>query len=141
MMFSQHTHCGMPDRPTTTAVLHFMADWQETQSDGIRPGSTLVIHYDPQRLPSCRAKYLGLDAWGITAHVRFFPGGECYSGSIVTFDTASQANQSVPFQVAVPDEAVKVAIWFHNSDRSGCNAWDSRFGQNYWFYIFPENIA
>ncbi len=42
-----------------------------------------------------------------------------------------------PFETAVPDDATRAEIWFHNfyQTSSHCDAWDSRFGSNYWFDI------
>jgi hypothetical protein len=44
---------------------------------------------------------------------------------------------SSPFETAVPDDATKAEAWFHNFYQTDtrCDAWDSRFGANYWFDI------
>jgi len=43
--------------------------------------------------------------------------------------------QPIPWEVSVPFDAAQVELWFHNFFQmsSRCDAWDSRFGQNYWF--------
>jgi hypothetical protein len=42
-------------------------------------------------------------------------------------------------EVVVPMGATQVELWFRNSYQasSRCEAWDSRFGQNYWFNVTP----
>jgi Family of unknown function (DUF6209) len=39
------------------------------------------------------------------------------------------APASQPWEVAVPNDAQKIEIWFNNTDQTGCTAWDSRYGQ------------
>ena len=41
----------------------------------------------------------------------------------------------------VPADAESVQIWFVNSDRAGCVAWDSNFGENYSFPVVPSSEA
>ena len=42
-----------------------------------------------------------------------------------------------PFEVTVPSDATKVEMWFHNYTTlgHGCEAWDSRYCQNYWYSV------
>jgi hypothetical protein len=39
------------------------------------------------------------------------------------------------YEIAVPSDARQIEIWFHNFLEIGgrCDAWDSRFGENYSF--------
>src|SRR5207249_5717950 len=80
----------------------------------------------------------------IVAHIRFHPRGEIVSGSVVSPIRDSENPPGVvighvpmPFEAAVPSDATLVEIWFHNfyQTSSRCDAWDSRFGENYWFEV------
>jgi len=44
---------------------------------------------------------------------------------------------SVPLVLQVPSDATQAEIWFQNYSQtsSRCDAWDSRFGTNYWFDV------
>jgi hypothetical protein len=107
------------------ATLRFLSDWT-LQSDGdLRGGEPLRIEYDPSRLPSCRASYRGQDAWSIAGYVRFHPGTGVESVGL----KAGSA------EVDVPAGAKSVELWFNNTDNTGCVAWDSRYGQNYWLDV------
>ena len=50
--------------------------------------------------------------------------------------------QLVPksYEVQVPMAARQVEVWFRNfyAVSSRCEAWDSRYGQNYWFDVVDK---
>lgn len=103
-------------------TVRFLSDWTQEQTGRIQPGEPLKIEYDVARLPGCRASRYGQPAWSIAAYLRFHPGGQEQSKSIA----------AGAIEVNVPDDAAQVELWFLNSDNTGCTAWDSRYGQNYW---------
>jgi hypothetical protein len=107
------------------ATLRFVSDWTHDQIGDIRPGEPLRIEYDPARLSRCRADRYGQRAWNIAAFLRFHPGGQEESGGLVPG----------PLEVSVPTDAAQVELWFKNTDHTGCVAWDSRYGQNYWLNV------
>ena len=102
-------------------TLRFLAGWTEEQTGDIRAGDPLQIEYDAARLPGCRSERYGRPAWSIAAYLRFHPDGQVQSGGVVD-----------PLQVDVPAGSSRVEMWFKNTDQTGCVAWDSRYGQNYW---------
>jgi Family of unknown function (DUF6209) len=110
------------------ATIRFLSDWSQEQDGDIRAGEPLQIQYDADRLPVCRSSRYGQPAWSIVAFLRFHPGGHEQSGSVA----------SGPLTVNVPDDATNIEVWFLNSDQTGCIAWDSRYGQNYWFDVVSE---
>jgi hypothetical protein len=114
--------------------LKFLSDWTQEQSGNIRPGESLSIEYAIERLPGCRASRYGRDAWSITAGMRFHPTGQEESGA-VTAREQSGAVVAAPLTVEVPIDATRIELWFQNTDNTGCVAWDSRYGQNYWFDV------
>jgi hypothetical protein len=107
--------------------LKFLPDWSHQQDGYIRPGEPLSIEYASERLPRCRARRYGQDAWSIVAYMRFHPGGEEVQGQVVPGSLT----------VDVPPGATRIELWFSNTDHTGCAAWDSRYGQNYWFDVIP----
>ncbi|MGK3987761.1 DUF6209 family protein [Sorangium sp. So ce136] len=128
----------------TTAVLQFFPDWVHAQQGQIERGGRLRIDYAMARQPRCFTTWRGAKIGEITAAVRFHPRGEIVQGSVVEEQRAPGnppgavvAHTSAPLEVSVPDDATRVEMWFHGyhqtSDR--CDAWDSRFGGNYWFDV------
>jgi hypothetical protein len=53
--------------------------------------------------------------------------------------TPTGAAVSQPLQIKIPATATAVDIWFHNYNGAGssCQAWDSNFGFNYRYEIWP----
>lgn len=126
----------------TSATVQFLGDWRQAQSGAIERGGRLKVEYDMRQLPHCFTQRRGAEFGDITAYVRFHPRGEIVSGSVVAplHDRENPpwmviGHKPTPFETAVPDDATRAEIWFHNfSEISGrCDAWDSRFGDNYWF--------
>ncbi|MDI3466302.1 MAG: hypothetical protein OJF50_005123 [Nitrospira sp.] len=126
------------------ATIQFLNDWQQAKNGSIERNGRLKIEYDLQRLPHCFTKRHGAEFGEITAYVRFHPRGEVVSGSVVApvHDRENPpwmiiGHKPIPFEAAVPDDATQAEVWFHNfSEVSGrCDAWDSRFGENYWFEV------
>ncbi|MGH3897035.1 MAG: DUF6209 family protein [Pseudonocardiaceae bacterium] len=116
--------------------IKFLPDWSHEQNGDIRPGGSLSIEYSSERLPRCRARRYGQDAWSIIAGMRFHPNGQEQSGA-VTAREQSGAVVAASLTVEVPIDATKIELWFQNTDNTGCVAWDSRYGQNYWFDVVP----
>ncbi|MEA2230214.1 MAG: hypothetical protein QOD83_30 [Solirubrobacteraceae bacterium] len=107
------------------STLRFLSDWTLQRDGELRGGEPLRIEYDPARLPECRASYRGQDAWSIAGYVRFHP----------SMELESVALKSGSAEVDVPQDARRVELWFNNTDNTGCVAWDSRYGQNYWLDV------
>ena len=122
------------------AILRFVAGWNENLEGEIRAGETLVIEYDPERLAQCHTTWRGADIWNITVHIRFHPSNRSYEESVlepVMEGGMTIAHRPKPVQITVPGDARQLELWFHTSYQlsSSCEAWDSRFGKNYWFTV------
>ena len=127
------------------AVLRFQGDEDPTQDGVIRQHGRLRIEYDPKRLTGGRLYDHGAEIWNIRGFIHCHPGGEVISGELLE-PVRSSANDSpvishvpVPFELTVPGNALHIEVWFHSfalghGGRTG-EAWDSRFGQNYWFEV------
>jgi hypothetical protein len=107
------------------STLRFLSDWTLQRDGEQHAGEPLRIEYDPARLPTCRARYRGQDAWSIAGFVRFHPSMEVKSVGL----------KAGSVEVEVPPDASRVELWFNNTDNTGCVAWDSRYGQNYWLDV------
>ena len=107
------------------ATLRFLSDWALQRDGELRGGEPLRIEYEPSRLAVCRASYRGQDAWSIAGYVRFHP----------SMQLESVALKSGSAEVDVPQGAKRVELWFKNTDNTGCVAWDSCYGQNYWLDV------
>ncbi len=134
--------------PAPRAAVGFLAGWTEVQHGAIVQGGTLRLEYDPARLAECRASYTFAPAWDIEAQGRFLPGGQTFSGSVVAFattETGLRLDRPSPgaLEVEVPRDATAVEVWFRNwsAMSSPCEAWDSRFGDNYRFEVLPRGPA
>jgi hypothetical protein len=117
------------DAGATAPQLVFDGSWGYHGVNARTPGSLGTIVYDTSRLPNCRATTDGVQAWAISAFVSVDGG----------------AAISYPFPAGVQGAAVQVpieipygsnmALWFEATDDSGCEQWDSNYGQNYAFSI------
>jgi len=131
-----------PAGPRPRSTVRFLAGWSEEQRGAIVGGGLLRIEYDPARLPDCRASYTFAPAWDVEAEGRFLPGGETFSGSVVSFastGTGLRVDDPSPgaMEVDVPRGATSVELWFRNWSGMSypCETWDSNFGQNYRFDV------
>ncbi|HEX8952077.1 MAG TPA: DUF6209 family protein, partial [Polyangia bacterium] len=125
------------DTTTPPATLTFAADWSVAQSAPVISGGKATLHYDPARLPNCRATYQGFPAWGITAYWAV-DGGQAFSAPVTQF----QGGQVVPIDAtfAVPPGS-DLAVWFFASDEYGCTQWDSSYGRNFHFALAADAPA
>ncbi len=129
----------------TTAVLQFSPGWVHAQQGQIERGGRLRIDYDMTRLSCCFTPWRGAELGDIVAYIRFHPRGEIVQGSVVEEVRAQAdgprgpvvAHRSAPLELSVPDDATQAEMWFHNFSQTSrrCDAWDSRFGDNYWFDV------
>jgi hypothetical protein len=116
---------------TRGAVLSFEADWSESQSEPLRAGDEIVIHYDPARLAQCATTRNGNAAWLVTAHYRV-DGGPIKALAVTTGrDGALQPSDP---SLIVP-RGRELVMWFQATSVHGCNAYDSNLGANYTYSI------
>src|SRR5712692_7686159 len=125
---------------SSNAVLRFLPDWQQAGEGAILRGESVAIEFTPERLTGCRRTRHGAEVWDIEAFARFHPRGELLRGSVLDrIRTGGVVTALVPkpLELAVPSDAIRLEIWFDNFVDAGgrCDAWDSRFGENYWFDV------
>jgi uncharacterized protein DUF6209 len=129
---------------TSQAAIRFLENWQQQQEGTPERGGRLMLVYDKTRLPRCFANWRGAEFGDTVASIRFHPRGDIVSGSVLAPVRAGEnppgpvvSHVASPLVCPVPDDATKAEIWFHNfyQTSSRCDAWDSRFGENYWFDV------
>jgi hypothetical protein len=118
---------------TALPTLSFGADWSVTQSAPVVSGGKATVHYDIARQPRCRTWYMGQPAWDIEA--RWSSDGGIEHAQPVTAVVNGQ-RVGVDITIDVPP-GHDLALWFHNSDESGCSDWDSNYGRNFHFALAP----
>jgi hypothetical protein len=112
----------------------------------LHAGGSLTIVYDPVRLPDCRGYRGGMPSWDTHVYVRFHPGGQILSQSILRHVSSDGRTilvppASVPYQLTIPKDATGMEVWFQNFDSGGCSQWDSLHGRNYRFQVIPHAWA
>ena len=129
------------------AILHFLVGHEIQRGDMTQNGALTLI-YEPDRLPNVRGTHNGFPAWDIIGTVRFHPGLETYSKSVVEKIRIVNGShvllhppEPLPFNLEVPPDAMAVEMWFQNTGIFGEQAWDSRYGQNYWFVVAQAGPA
>jgi len=143
---------GAAEPPRPLATLRFQygpAGLGVSRSGHIRAGERLAITYDPARLAGLAASRRGRPgSREVLGHVRFHPGGRICSGPVTPYLNddpvwSGHADRWPPFEVVVPAEAAQVELWFQCPDGAGAgaDAWDSRYGQNYWFDVDRTGLA
>ena len=76
---------------------------------------------------------MGQPAWDIEA--RWSTDGGIEHAQPVTAVVSGQ-RVGVDITIDVPP-GHDLALWFHNSDESGCSDWDSNWGHNFHFALSP----
>lgn len=92
------------------------------------------IAYDVSRLTACRGDFMGNPGWSITG---FWKIGD--AGAVHTFEAGgfSPSGGHGDGPVLTLEQAGELQVWFQNTSRWGCSAYDSDFGKNYRFTVKP----
>jgi hypothetical protein len=116
----------------TTTKLTFADDFSEAASGPLIAGDTIRVAYDVDRLTTCRGSTNGSEVWSITGWAKF---GTAAPKQFAL--TRLEAGRVVGLQadVEIPSSASSVELWFTNTNRWGCNAYDSNEGANYAFDV------
>ncbi|GAA4949339.1 DUF6209 family protein [Actinoplanes utahensis] len=124
---------------TPTTTLRFAADGTDRLDGILEANRSVLVHYDPARLPACRNQYAGGDAWSIGVYYRI-DGGPIRTEPVTRLDE-TRHNVAVPVRVDLPLGGRDLEMWFHAGDRTGCSEYDSRSGANYHYTIEQPAVA
>jgi len=129
---------------TAQTTLRFLPGWLQSRDGPITRGRNLSIAFDPERLTGCRRNWRGAEIWDIEAVVRFHPRGDVVRGSLLEQIRTSgvvTAHAAKPLDVVLPSDTTQLEMWLHNFAEvvGRCDAWISRFGENYWFDVEGPN--
>jgi hypothetical protein len=114
-----------------SATITFDGAWNETAAGDLRKGKKVRIVYDAARLPACRGDFNGAPGWAITGFWRI---GD---GPIRTFPAGGLSPSGSAESSLSLDVSGDLQIWFQNTSRWGCSAYDSNLGDNYHFAVAP----
>jgi hypothetical protein len=112
------------------ATITFDAQFHASVSGALQKGGAAHVVYDARRLTACRGEQGGLPQWSITGYYRIA------GGPVRAFDVASVNQVGEPSLDL--DRSGDLEIWFQNTNRWGCDAYDSAFGSNYHFAVAPS---
>lgn len=111
----------------TTSRIVFTAGWEENVEGKLRAGDAIELVFDESRLASCRGEQNGIPQWAITAYYRV-DGGEIHTVPVAGLNAGSSV-------AIVPSTKGTLEIWFEETNRWGCHAYDSNLGENYSFTL------
>jgi len=120
------------------AQISFTSDFHELLEGDLRPGASLTLRYDPDRL-SPPPEYTFADPrCPVLAHVQYVEHGALrdlpLTGPVTPLpdrDPMGQGSMLIATTV-VPADATFVELWFSGQMPDG-ERWDSDYGTNYWF--------
>ena len=127
-------------KPMVGSRLTFNADWTVTQSGPLISGQPIEIDYAAARLlgaapevPVANERH----CWTITGYFKVD------DGQVISFPAASDA---APARAAVEPQVDKLGsgaleVWFEMNDLYGQNRYDSDYGRNFRFKVYPRVIG
>ncbi|MCP3102537.1 DUF6209 family protein [Myxococcus sp. K15C18031901] len=100
-------------------------------SNPLPHGATASVVYDVNRLTQCRGDINATTpGWTVTGHYQF------NDGPVQSFWVAGFSSTPNPPAPSIPlTTRGDLAVWFENTSRWGCQAWDSNFGNNFHFDV------
>lgn len=127
------------------AKLRFTADFRVEQDKALTAGKKVQVLYDAARVTDCLGEQNGQPAWTQTGFYRV-NGGQVGNFEAAGFSPSGGKKDAV---IALPAPVVRgagspvgdLAIWFQTTNRWGCSAWDSNYGDDYHFAIQPPANA
>jgi hypothetical protein len=119
-----------------TPILTFHADWRVEQSAPLVADAEVVVRYDKRRLLSAGEMVPAQQhAFTVTGYHR------TDGGLAVSFNMGGRPEtKDAPFcehVLRLPRSAGRLELWFQRSGLYGNMKYDSDFGRNYCFEVFP----
>jgi len=117
---------GSAPDPSAEATIRFDADGTASLEGALRREGRLRVEYAPERLEDCRGEQYGTPAWTITGYASL-AGSEPQSFYVA----GHSATGAVEPAIIELDRSGELELWFQNTNRWGCSAYDSDYGNNY----------
>ncbi|MBX3221282.1 MAG: hypothetical protein KF795_12235 [Labilithrix sp.] len=114
-----------------SATIAFDAGWRQRVTGELQKGKKVKVVYDAGRLTACRGDINGGPGWSITGYWRI---GD---GPVRSFAAGGLSASGGADQAFTLDASGELQLWFQNTSRWGCSAYDSNLGQNYRFGVAP----
>jgi hypothetical protein len=127
---------------TKAATLKFTSSWAVTQTGTLAPGSKVTIKYDAARA-QCTGDFMGKPGYSVIASWRL-GSGAASTVSVAGLPPYGALDPTFTIPSAVYGEGAPggdLEMWFENTSRWGCHAWDSNLGQNYHFAVKAPSSA
>ena len=121
---------------TKGATLTFNASWAVQQTGTLAPGGKVTIAYDAKRA-QCTGDFMGKPGYSVIASWRL-AGRAPQSVTVAGLPPYGALDPTFTLPSAVWGEGAPggdLEVWFENSSRWGCHAWDSNYGSNYHFAV------
>ena len=119
-------------------TISFQADYTQSASGTLLAGSTARVHYDLDRLQTCRGESNNSDVWGVTGYALFDDGTQT---QFALSNLVGGKATPVDAELELPASASGVQLWFSISNEWGCIAYDSSYGSNYGFAIDRHGLG
>jgi hypothetical protein len=126
-----HFSIGAAGGGGADALLVFGADGSVDLQGKLVAGGTLRVRYALERLSDCRGTQGGLPQWNVTGAYSV-DGGEPHAFEVSSVVGDDRVSTDAVLEVPQGDS---MALWFYVSNRWGCIAYDSKYGENYTFAI------
>lgn len=111
--------------------LRFTSDFRVVTEGKVQSGRKIRVDYDDDRMPTCRGNVSGgKPGWTVTGHYR---AGAGVSGSFTAAGRSPTGAIDSFIELPPAMGETDIEIWFENTNRWGCQAFDSNYGQNYRF--------
>jgi hypothetical protein len=126
--------------PPAKSIVQFLPAWTELVSGQVRASTSVLVEYDPTRLLHAAA---GATPQEVVAHVRIHPGDREVTRSLFQqpreHDGALERTEPWVHELEIPEDAVRLELWFRVTYGDGTIGWDTRYGANYWLDILPAS--
>ncbi|MFO1153875.1 MAG: DUF6209 family protein [Rhodospirillales bacterium] len=124
------------------AEVTFTCDFHQLPAGDLRPGASLLLRYDPQRIVPADEPYrFGDPGRPVIAHLRFRADApdtevplQSPAGTIACPDVDPTGQGSMlSARIAIPADADRLIVWFSFVRQMGETIYDSNLGANYRF--------
>jgi hypothetical protein len=134
--------------PNDPPRITFTKDFGVHVHGDLKPGRTVTLLYDAERLPHERSTHNGQKDWTIQACYKFEEQGRVRAMDLwsetgtILHKVSNEIGEGTMMtgRIDLPDDADHLTLWFLNTGGSGAIYWDSNYGRNYIFRFIVEDL-